>query len=604
MLSFEYKILKNSDFIPYLINQIHLTLTITRNELTLPSFISQLQKEQPSFLEIKISIHLDCIKNAITFLKYINNYKENFKNTYIAKTVQFYTTQVKTKISELTFDEYQLYFKTVFQIEKIIINKYLSQSLSLKLIPELQLILVKSKTNEIMNKYYNINQSQENRIVFNEKFFELKQIYELFSSFNIEKSISTKYKEYITSLVNKIYLLYSNNYVDLINWFFKLSKHILEITSTSFKNSSTFLSINKDLFSKTINLKSNLVANYLSRYIHLSLTSENTSIQLNTETMNDIMNIFKHLECKDLFQKYFLQQHANRTIYGIKTDLHKQNLIIDQIQKECGDNYINQSVEMIDDISISKEISNEYKTKHGLLNDTNYFILNSTSWPIDESIQGGYINENIEKTFKEFVDYYKIKQKGKVFNLYLPYCNGEMVFDMNKTHNEIVIRVNGVHAAILSCFTKNCMKMYLKDIVKNTKLDKAIILKYIADITKSNLLSHDNKNGEDMYSFNSQYESLDGNNYINLIDLSINKNDDIEKEEVEERIIEERKLIIDAYIIKIIKPHKSMLKNELISKVKDSLKFKTEIEVIETRIKLLLENGYIYQKDNKDLILY
>ena len=47
-----------------------------------------------------------------------------------------------------------------------------------------------------------------------------------------------------------------------------------------------------------------------------------------------------------------------------------------------------------------------------------------------------------------------------------------------------------------------------------------------------------------------------------------------------------------------------MLKNELISKVKESLKFKTEMEVIETRIKLLLENGYIYQKDNKDLILY
>jgi hypothetical protein len=148
------------------------------------------------------------------------------------------------------------------------------------------------------------------------------------------------------------------------------------------------------------------------------------------------------------------------------------------------------------------------------------------------------------------------------------------------------------------------MKMYLKDIVKNTKLDKAIILKYIADITKSNLLLYDNKNGEDIYFYNSQYQHSDGNNYINLIDLSINKNDDIEKEEVEERIIEERKLIIDAYIIKIIKPHKSMLKNELISKVKESLKFKTEMDVIETRIKLLLENGYIYQKDNKDLILY
>ena len=166
-----------------------------------------MQKEQPSFLEIKISTYLDCIKNVITFLKYINNYKEKFKNTYIAKTIQFYTTQVETKISELTFDEYQLYFKTAFQIEKIIINKYLSQSLYFKLIPELQLILIKSKTNEIMNKYYNINQSQENRIVFNEKFFELKQIYELFSSFNIEKSISTKYNEYIISLANKIYLL-------------------------------------------------------------------------------------------------------------------------------------------------------------------------------------------------------------------------------------------------------------------------------------------------------------------------------------------------------------------------------------------------------------
>jgi len=63
--------------------------------------------------------------------------------------------------------------------------------------------------------------------------------------------------------------------------------------------------------------------------------------------------------------------------------------------------------------------------------------------------------------------------------------------------------------------------------------------------------------------------------------------------------LEERKFVIDAYIMKILKQKKVMKKNELINTVNEKMPFDEKEDVINKRLEQLINNRYI-SKDEED----
>ena len=94
----------------------------------------------------------------------------------------------------------------------------------------------------------------------------------------------------------------------------------------------------------------------------------------------------------------------------------------------------------------------------------------------------------------------------------------------------------------------------------------------------------------DTYVYNENFDNE--NDYIVLIDLNKSETTIQEKEEVEERAIEERKYIVEAYIIKLLKPKKQMKLNDLITDVVNIVRFPCEEEFVKTHINILIDNGY------------
>ena len=87
-------------------------------------------------------------------------------------------------------------------------------------------------------------------------------------------------------------------------------------------------------------------------------------------------------------------------------------------------------------------------------------------------------------------------------------------------------------------------------------------------------------------------------NEIVLIDYD-EQEDEKGIEENEEKSIEERKFVIDAYIMKILKQKKVMKKSELITTVNEKMPFDEKEEIINKRIDQLINNRYI-TKDEED----
>jgi cullin 1 len=135
--------------------------------------------------------------------------------------------------------------------------------------------------------------------------------------------------------------------------------------------------------------------------------------------------------------------------------------------------------------------------------------------------------------------------------------------------------------------------------MERSKLEKDVVLNYISDIVKHKILIHENDN----YVYNENFDNE--NDYIVLIDLNKSETTIQEKEEVEERAIEERKYIVEAYIIKLLKPKKQMKLNDLITDVVNIVRFPCEEEFVKTHINILIDNGYISKDEtNPELIRY
>ena len=205
--------------------------------------------------------------------------------------------------------------------------------------------------------------------------------------------------------------------------------------------------------------------------------------------------------------------------------------------------------------------------------EMNYYVLSNYSWPIDKMIPG-FINSYIETHEKSFIDFYRSKNRGKSLTWHLPYSNCEIVFK-GKTKS-YTIQANGVHAAILLCFTRSKMTNTSKEIAAKTQLDREVVLSFINDIVKKGILIY--KKDTQTYEYNTNYEGNEDT--IVLINLNKDETTIKEKEEVEERTIEDRKYVIEAYVMKLLKPKKQMKIDELIDGVVNAVKFPDRKSVV------------------------
>ena len=152
----------------------------------------------------------------------------------------------------------------------------------------------------------------------------------------------------------------------------------------------------------------------------------------------------------------------------------------------------------------------------------------------------------------------------------------------------------------MKCFSKSIISLPLKDIIKKTKIEKDVIQKYIKKLVSKNILKYENN----IYMVNlflnkSENENGKGNiNEITLIDYDEQEGDN-NNEQSEDKGIEERKWVIDAYIMKILKQKKVMKKKELIVTVNEKMPFEEKEEIINKRIEQLINNRYL-SKDNDD----
>ena len=131
-----------------------------------------------------------------------------------------------------------------------------------------------------------------------------------------------------------------------------------------------------------------LLAKYIS--VLLQKSSKNPEEAELEDTLNQCMIVFKYIEDKDVFQKFYSKMLAKRLVQHMSASDDAEASMISKLKQACGFEYTSKLQRMFQDIGVSKDLNENFK-KH-LANsgdpldiDFSIQVLSSGSWPFQQS---------------------------------------------------------------------------------------------------------------------------------------------------------------------------------------------------------------------------
>ncbi|CRK36518.1 hypothetical protein BN1708_016533, partial [Verticillium longisporum] len=144
------------------------------------------------------------------------------------------------------------------------------------------------------------------------------------------------------------------------------------------------------------------------------------------------MIVFKYIEDKDVFQKFYSRMLARRLVHSNSSSDDAETSMISKLKEACGFEYTNKLQRMFQDMQISKDLNNSYREHcNGLENaknvlDSQYSILGTGFWPLQAPNTNFTPPAEINEETERFSRFYKNKHEGRKLTWLWQLCKGEL----------------------------------------------------------------------------------------------------------------------------------------------------------------------------------
>ncbi|KAF0696286.1 Aste57867_12984 [Aphanomyces stellatus] len=361
---------------------------------------------------------------------------------------------------------------------------------------------------------------------------------------------------------------------------------------------------------------SRLCAFTLAQYVDDMLKSK-SRFEADLERQADkTVGLFRYLSDKDVFEEYYKRFLSKRLLHAKGATDEGEKMVISKLKAECGYQFTSKLEGMFKDMAMTKDLMDGFK-KHNPLMSVQ--VLTMGYWPTEPSSGASHLPAEVRTWVQRFESFYFGRHNGRKLTWLhnMGSADVKAVFGQGDAIVRHELTVSTYQMVILMLFNDKTVWVY-REVQEKTGIDHVELKRHLISLCtpKFRILIKSSKgkniDDEDTFTVNHEYKSKLHKVRIPLVSTkdSPGGSSAVESmasapEELPPTVEEDRKHLVEAAIVRIMKTRKSMQHNNLMTEVTRQLtsRFVPSPQMIKRRIESLIEREYL-NRNQSDRRLY
>ncbi|KIO06053.1 hypothetical protein M404DRAFT_139457 [Pisolithus tinctorius Marx 270] len=543
-------------------------------------------------------------------------YKEHLEIPFLEATEKYYEQESEAFLAENSVSDYLKKAEERLREEEDRVDRYLNAETKKQLISKCEHVLIRQHAPLMWKSFQNLLDYDKDE--------DLQRMYALLSRIPeglepLRRNFEEHVKKAGMTAVSKLVGEGTDNtdgldpkaYVDAL---LEVHRKNSDTVTRSFRGEAGFVAsldkacrefVNRNAATGTSTTKS---PELLAKHADMLLRKNNKMAEEEDleGALNRVMILFKYIEDKDVFQTFYTTKLSKRLIHGVSASDEAEASMISKLKEACGFEYTNKLQRMFTDMSLSKDLTDQFKERMQQNHDDmdinfSIMVLGTNFWPLSAPNNDFIIPPDIFPTYDRFSKYYQTKHSGRKLTWLWNYSKNEL--RTNYLNQKYILMTSSYQMAVLLQYNKHDT-LSLDELIAATAISKDILTQVLTLLVKAKVLINEES---DQYDLNPSMSIILSKKIRVNLNQPIKAEVKAESSEVLKTVDEDRKYVIQATIVRIMKARKTMKNQPLIQEVisQISQRFAPKIPDIKKAIDTLLEKEYIERVEGtKDTFAY
>lgn len=323
------------------------------------------------------------------------------------------------------------------------------------------------------------------------------------------------------------------------------------------------------------------------------------------------VELFRLISEKDVFERYYKTHLARRLLLAKSVSDYAERQVIASLKKECGYQFTSRLEGMFQDMRTSADTMQAFE-KHlssqaPIPIELSVQVLTTGFWPVTQTAQC-VLPAEVTKACTVFQEFYLARHNGRRLTWQTSMGNADL--RANFGGSNFVLNVSTYQMAVLLLFN-NGEKFLLEDLAQATNIEDKELRRHLLSLLRYKVLvktpAEPKKKVEsgDVFRVNDTFKSK-----LRRVKISLggsSRSSGTERAQTDKKVNEDRKLAIQACIVRVMKARKSATHAQLVNEVTRLLaqRFPPKPQTIKKQIESLIERDYLERSPTeRKMLLY